>query len=92
MAKDHRGREVHAGKRTDDENVDFGHVGDLIPMHDFDYRKWQEHEQTILKPRLEEKGYTGVGFKMGESDSFGPLMRIVHMTDEKGRRGSAWYG
>lgn len=90
MASDHRGRDVHAGKRTYDEN--FGELYDHIDMTGFDYGKYREHEQSILKPRLEEKGFTDIKFIPGETDSFGPLSRGVRMTNKDGNRGTAWYG
>jgi len=90
MAADHRGRDVHAGKRTYDE--DFGQLHNHVDMSGFDYGKYRDHEQSILKPRLEEKGFKDINFVAGESDSFGPLIRLVKMTNKTGQRGTAWYG
>jgi hypothetical protein len=90
MAADHRGRDLHAGKRTYDEN--FGDVADHIDMSGFDFRKYYQHEQSILKPRLEEKGFTDIQFIPGETDSWGALSRGVRMTNKHGQRGTAWYG
>lgn len=53
----------------------------------FDFSRYYEDEQVILKPALELKGYTNIRFRMGERDSFGPLFRIVE-TDQ----GRLWYG
>jgi hypothetical protein len=48
--------------------------------------KWVEKnylwwEDNIAKPLLERFGYTNVSFGNGESDSFGPLSRVVHCKD-----------
>lgn len=51
---------------------------DEISMAGFDYARYWEHEESIIKPRLEEKGHTNIRFSMGERDSFGPLTRLVH--------------
>lgn len=60
-----------------------------IDMSQFSYnpRTYRDEEETIIKPQLEAKGYTGITFSMGESDSFGPLSRKVH-TDQE----DFWYG
>lgn len=92
MASDHRGRDVHAGKRTNQETVDFGRLDDHVSFEGFDFGKYYDHEKSVLTPRLEEKGFSNIRFDSGETDSSGPLTRTVRMTDSQGRRGKAWYG
>lgn len=92
MASDHRGNPLHAGKRTNQEMADFGHMGDHVSFEGFDFSNWRNHERELLVPRLTEKGFSDIKFVTGDRDSFGPLMRIARMTDSEGRRGEAWYG
>ena len=92
MATDHRGNPIHAGKRTYDSLEDFGHVADHISMEGFDYRNYRNHENELLTPRLTEAGFSDIKFRPGESDSFGPLIRLVRMTNKEGKRGEAYYG
>lgn len=67
-------------------------LDDLISFEGFSFSKWREHEREILKPRLEEKGYTKIQFGMAEEDSFGPLVRSVTMLNSDGERVTAFYG
>lgn len=64
----------------------------VVEAKGFDYDKYFDHEQTIIKPEMEAKGYTNIRFRMGEQDSFGPLSRIVSATDENGNPQTFMYG
>jgi len=92
MASDHRGRPLHAGKRTNQEMADFGRIGDHVSFEGFDFSNWRNHERELLTPRLEKAGFSDIEFDYGDRDSFGPLTRVARMTDNEGRRGKAWYG
>jgi hypothetical protein len=52
----------------------------------FDFEHWSKGEADILEPALEARGFTQVGFYMGEEDSFGPLSRGCFATDPEGKR------
>lgn len=69
-------------------------LGDVIgeKMAGFSCSDWREGERTILKPALEELGYTDVSFYMIEQDSFGPLSRGVIARDKDGKRVRFYYG
>lgn len=58
----------------------------------FSFSTWDEDEEKVLKPALKRLGYTDIYFFSGESDSFGPLTRIVRMTKKNGQRITAVYG
>lgn len=66
-------------------------LGDDWP-EEFDFDRYHAGEQELLKPALEAKGYTGIGFYMGEQDSFGPLSRGCVATDPSGARVRFYYG
>jgi hypothetical protein len=65
---------------------------EVISMDGFDYNLFIRDEKEILKPRLEEKGYTDIQFFMGEQDSFGPLSRICYCKDPDGNIKAFIYG
>lgn len=78
-------------KREEEEAQDLLEVlGDEAEA--FDFSKWADGEQAILKPALEKLGYTNVGFYMAEQDSFGPLMRGCVARDTSGKRVRFFYG
>lgn len=55
-------------------------LNDVIPNEvwkNFSFSEYYRDEKRILKPALENAGYTNITFIMGERDSFGPLSRIV---------------
>lgn len=58
----------------------------------FDFERYGEGENDILRPALERLGFTGVGFYMAEQDSFGPLVRGAVATDPQGKRVRFFYG
>ncbi|CAN7173350.1 hypothetical protein [Brevundimonas sp. LjRoot202] len=58
----------------------------------FDFADWGKGESEMLRPALERRGFTGVGFYMGEQDSFGPLSRGCVATDPSGKRVRFYYG
>lgn len=58
----------------------------------FDFGNWSKGERDILRPALERRGFTDVGFYMGEQDSFGPLSRGVSATNPEGARVRFYYG
>jgi hypothetical protein len=68
---------------------------DVIPAEvweRFDFGQYASHEQEILKPAMEAKGFNTISFLMGERDSFGPLTRIVRCYDKTGRARLFVYG
>lgn len=58
----------------------------------FDFERYIEHEQSILRPELERRGFGKIRFSDGERDSFGPLSRIVTAVDQRGRTRRWCYG
>lgn len=58
----------------------------------FSFEDYQEAEDTILRPALEARGYTAVGFYMIEQDSFGPLIRGAVANCHCGKRVRFHYG
>lgn len=58
----------------------------------FDFERYFQGEQEILKPALWRRGYTDVRFYMIESDSFGPLIRGCKAVDEDGKPVEFFYG
>ena len=46
-----------------------------LPLSDFGSSRW---ENDVLKPALQKRGLTDIRFGPGESDSFGPLTRVVY--------------
>jgi hypothetical protein len=61
-------------------------------MQKFSYEDFRTSEQTVIKPALEDIGYTDIKFSMGERDSFGPLSRIVTCKDGIGQTIRFIYG
>jgi hypothetical protein len=76
----------------DEDEEEFADLWDVISSEGFDFNDYAEHEQIILKPRLEEKGYSSIVFAMGEEDSFGPLTRVVQCVDAQGNDTTFVYG
>lgn len=64
----------------------------VVSFEGFDFSAYFTHEQELLKPRLEAKGFTAISFAMGESDSFGPLSRVCYATDSEGNNRTFMYG
>lgn len=77
---------------TVQEEVELPNLWDVISSDGFNYNDYAENEQSIIKPRLEEKGYSSIIFAMGEQDSFGPLTRIVQCIDSEGNDCQFFYG
>ena len=46
----------------------------------------------MLKPMLERAGFTEIRFYMGESDSCGPLTRVIRCYDPDGKPRRVVYG
>lgn len=65
---------------------------DDISFTGFDFGKYYEHEDTILRPQLELYGYYAITFEMGECDSFGPLTRVCVCIDSFGKKRQFVYG
>lgn len=65
---------------------------EIISFEDFEFEKWYLHEDMILRPRLEDLGFWAIVFKPGETDSFGPLTRVVTAIDSNGSRRQFIYG
>lgn len=72
--------------------MDYEDLYEVISFAGFDWNKYRQGEEDILKVRLERKGFTGIVFKMGEQDSFGPLTRICLCFDSEGKRRRFIYG
>lgn len=58
----------------------------------FDFGKYREGEQEILRPALERRGFNSIRFYMGEEDSFGPLSRMCAANDPNGTEVRFYYG
>jgi len=58
----------------------------------FDFGKYREGEDQILRPALERRGFSNVRFYMGEEDSFGPLSRMCAAKDPNGAEVRFYYG
>lgn len=65
---------------------------EVISFNGFDFNQWRTHEDTLLRPRLEALGYYAIQFQAGETDSFGPLSRVVTALDPKGIKHYFVYG
>jgi hypothetical protein len=63
----------------------------IIDFEGFEHRKYLEHEETILTPRLRAKGYYMMQFVDGESDNLGPLRRLCRCYDSHGNPQEFWY-
>ena len=69
--------------------VDVEYFADVHPEKDASV---VEHEQSILRPELERRGFGKIRFSDGERDSCGPLSRIVTAVDQRGRTRRWCYG
>lgn len=67
-----------------DDEEEYQNLEDEISFEGFDFAEYLEHEQVILKPRMEAKGYSSIVFAMLEEDEFGPLIRVVQCVDAEG--------
>ena len=67
-------------------------LGDFISFGEFSFINYREGEEELLRPRLEELGFSDIRFSMGECDSFGPLTRVVHARNGKGTPMQFIYG
>lgn len=67
-----------------DDEQELLNLEDEISFEGFDFEEYVEHEQIILKPRMEAKGYSNIVFAMEEEDEFGPLVRRVQCVDAEG--------
>ena len=63
-----------------------------IDWSKFKYSDYYKSEQDLIKPVLQNSGFTHVQFSMGEYDSFGPLTRVVIAKDNNGRVHKFVYG
>ncbi len=70
----------------------FAFLGNREIEERFDFDRYTEHEQSILRPELERLGFGKIRFSDGERDSFGPLSRIVTAVDQRGRTRRWCYG
>lgn len=50
--------------------------------NEFDFGRYWEGEQELIKPALQDKGYEVGSFWSVERDSFGPLIRGVSITKD----------
>lgn len=50
-----------------------------------------EWERNVAEPELRNKGYIPVGWRNGDADSFGPLVRLVDLVKD-GIRQTYFYG
>ena len=67
-------------------------LDEVISFDGFVFADYWNGEQNLLKPRLEELGYTNIRFYNGEADSFGPLMRVCECVDPEGNSRKYYYG
>lgn len=67
-----------------DDEGDYESLLDVISMHEFEFEHWPVHEERIIRPQLEAKGYTDIFFKTGERDHTLVLSRIVVCVDPDG--------
>lgn len=67
-------------------------IEEILDFKDFSFADWYNGEKNILTPQLQKLGYSNIRWSMGEQDSFGPLSRVVTMTDSSGQVFTGWYG
>lgn len=67
-------------------------LSEVISLDGFDYQRWRESEEQIIRPQLAFLGYRDIRFGPGETDSFGPLTRMVFAIDPDGERVEFVYG
>lgn len=58
----------------------------------FRFEEYAADEDAVLKPFLENANFCVVGFYMGESDSCGPLTRVIRCFDPNGKPRRLVYG
>jgi hypothetical protein len=75
-----------------DNKIEYEDLMGVISFKGYVFGLWYKHEEEILRPRLEAKGYSQIVFEMGKSDSFGPLTRICRCVDSEGDRQYFIYG
>lgn len=75
-----------------DEEEELPDLSDEISFEGFNFEEYFEQEQLILKPRMEEKGYSSIVFAMGEEDELGMLTRVVQCVDAEGNDRMFTYG
>jgi hypothetical protein len=63
----------------------------IVSFEGFEHRMYLDHEETILTPRLREKGYYLIIFVDGEADNLGPLRRLCRCFDSHGNQCEFWY-
>lgn len=90
-------RHAAAKRRREQREKEEAEARDLMEFlgdaaETFDFAKWQDHEDSILRPALEARGFKDVGFYMTEEDSFGPLGRGVRAIDPAGNHVRFFYG
>jgi len=83
--------QLNPGYNPNDE-TEYEDLEEVISFEGFDFAKWYEHEDTILRPRMEALSFYAIRFKHGEYDSFGPLTRVCTAIDSKGNLRHFVYG
>lgn len=78
------------------QDIHYEELHKVLPRTVWDVFRFEEYyldERNVLLPALLEEGFTNVTFSTGDRDSFGPLSRIVSVTDPRqGKRRFFIYG
>lgn len=77
-----------------EENDGLEALSEVISMAGFDFPQWREQEESIIRPRLEEAGFTTIFFENlpGPRDRFGTVTRLVNAYDSDGNFRQMFYG
>lgn len=67
------------------------YIDDVAPGLEIDFQNYWDSEEKVIKPALEAKGYKVLSFYSIEYDSFGPLIRGIHVRKD-GQFEVIWYG
>lgn len=69
-------------------------LSSIISISGVDVFQWRDHEESILRPRLEEAGFTQIFFENlpGVRDGLGFVSRVVNAYDSSGNFRQMIYG
>ena len=84
-------RKERIEKERDEANDLFTFL-DAIETVNFRFENYLDGEDKLLRPALEQRGFTNVCFGMLEEDSFGPLTRECVAVDPSGKTVRFFYG
>jgi hypothetical protein len=65
---------------------------DVISLDGLSYGSWEENEDIIIRPRLEEAGFYAIHFEDCAVDKFGVVTRVVTCIDNNGTFRKFIYG